>query len=134
MAQFRNRINGFHKWSLIVSAFFVDGLQLFFTFIPFVGPFLSSILAFVARIIYWVWFKMLRVGFADKSHRYIANFTMTLAEILPLVNALPMWGIGTWIIVRQVRKEDDEYNIKIEKELGLRAANDNSRSNISRAA
>lgn len=112
----RKRINGFHTWALILSAAFVDIMQFFLTFIPIVGPFIAASFALVARIIFWIWFKLLRVGFADKSNRYVVNVLMTLGEIMPIINALPGWLIGTVVIIQQVKKEDAEYNKKQEEE------------------
>lgn len=115
MSEGKNRINNFHKWALLTSAFSMDFLQLFLTLIPLIGPLLASMFGIIGRITFWVWFKILHVGFADKSNRFIVNITITVTEFLPLINALPAWSIGTWVIIRQVRKEDEEYNKKLEE-------------------
>ena len=108
----QSRINGFHTVTLLSAAAFVDTLQTVVTFIPVVGPFIATAVAITARIVFGVWFMVLRVGLADKSRRFIANISMTLAEMLPLINALPIWTIGMWTIIRQVKKEDKENHEK----------------------
>tara|TARA_B100000745_G_scaffold241106_1_gene163551 strand:- start:394 stop:819 length:426 start_codon:yes stop_codon:yes gene_type:complete len=110
MPEKRQRINTFHTWALISVAFTIDGVQFFISLIPFVGVLIASGIAFFVRIVFWVWFKVLGVGFADTSSRYFVNFTLTFMEIIPFVNMLPAWGIGTVAIIRQVKKEDARYN------------------------
>lgn len=112
----KNRINGFHKYALLGSCAFMDALQIILSFIPFIGPFIASAVSLMGRASLWIWFKMLDVGFADKSNRYFVNISMTIAEVLPLVNFFPWWTIGTWTIIRQVRHEDQEFNKKLEME------------------
>lgn len=119
MTAHTQRINNFHKWSLLGIAFSIDFLQAFLTFIPLLGPFLASSLTIVARIIFWIWFRMLHVGFADKSNRFFVNISITIIEFLPLINFVPSWSIGTWMIIKQVEKEDKTNSTT------LTAANDN---------
>ncbi|QSH39185.1 hypothetical protein JXR01_02665 [Candidatus Kaiserbacteria bacterium] len=104
------RINGFHTWALMGAAIFTDFLQGLLTFIPIVGPFLASFLTILARIIFWIWFRLLGVGFADKPNRFIVNMSITIAEMLPLINFIPSWAVGTWVIIQQVKKEDLKKN------------------------
>lgn len=111
----RQRINGFHFWSLLGLAVITDVFQFLLTLVPFVGPFLASLFAVIARIIFWVWFKVLHVGFADKSNRYVVNVTMSLVEFVPLINFAPAWTIGTWFILKQVKEEDKEFNEELQK-------------------
>lgn len=109
-----HRINNFHKWGLLGTAISIDFLQTFLSLIPLIGPFLASVLAIFARVIFWVWFRILHVGFADKSNRFFTNISVTIIEILPLINSLPSWSMGTWIIIRQVEKEDKINSTKSE--------------------
>lgn len=115
----RNRINNFHKWALLSVAFTVDFLQTFlifiFFFIPLIGGVLASAVGLIARIVFWLWFRALHVGFADKFHRYVTNVTVTIVEALPYVNFIPGWTIGTYLLIRQVRKEDKKHNEEYRK-------------------
>lgn len=121
------RINGFHKYALLSVAFAVDFLQFIFVFIPVIGIFLSSILTVVMRIVFWVWLRILGVGFADKSNRYFVNVSMTIVEMLPLLNnIIPGWCIGTLVIIRQVEREDMEKQREVaENQVPPLAINDN---------
>lgn len=104
----KNRINNFHWWALLLLAIIVDFLQFFFVLVPFVGFVLASIFGILARIVFWIWFKVLRVGFADKMSRFAVNAAVTVAEVLPFIAALPAWTLGTLAIMSSVRKEDRE--------------------------
>lgn len=130
----QHRINSFHKWALLISAVAMDFLQLFLTFIPFVGPFIASILGFLGRVTFWIWFKLLHVGFADRPNRFMINISITVLEFLPLLNMLPGWTIGTFAIIRQVAKEDQKHNKKNEEDSELQAANDNYKGRGARRA
>ena len=107
----RNRINGFHAWGLLVAATLADTSQFILGFIPFGGALAGAL----ARLTFWVWFKVLGVGFADKSDRFVVNILMTVTELTPLLNLLPTWTLGTILIIRQVRKEDEDVNRKQQK-------------------
>jgi len=126
MSDFKNRINGFHKWALLLCAASMDFLQIFLTFIPFVGPFLASAFGILGRLVFWVWFRVLGVGFADKTNRLVINISMTVVEFLPLLNALPAWTIGTLAIIAQVKAEDALHNLQVEKDMEVKATNDNT--------
>ncbi len=127
MASHEVRINGFHKSALLSVAFAVDFLQFIFVFIPILGLFLSTILTVFARIVFWVWLRILGVGFADKSNRYFLNIAVLSVEILPFLNnVIPGWGVGTFFIIRQVEKEDAEKQKEMVAEMKVpMAANDN---------
>jgi len=125
MGEARNRINNFHKFALLLLAVSMDFMQFFFTFIPVIGPMFAVIFSIIARIVFWVWFKVLHVGFADKANRFMVNIAMSTIEFLPLIDAIPAWTFGTWLLIRQVRKEDKKYNEKIQQK--FKASNDNYR-------
>lgn len=116
------RINGFHTWALMGVAVFTDFLQALFTFIPLVGPLFATVFGIIARIVFWVWFRLLGVGFADKSNRFIVNVSITTIEFVPMVNFIPSWSIGTMMIIKQVRKEDEANSNTLE------ADNDNEKT------
>lgn len=107
----KHRINGFHAFSLMVFALGADTAQLFLGWIPLGGVLIGAL----SRLIFWIWFKVLGVGFADTSTRYFLNIGMTFMEILPLINFAPTWSIGTVMIIRNVHSEDKKYNKEQQK-------------------
>ena len=112
----RQRINGFHTIFLMVFALGADTAQLSLGWIPFGGVIVGA----SSRLNFWVWFKVLGVGYADTSDRYFLNSGMTFAEILPLINLAPMWSIGTAFIIRGVHSEDKKYNKEQQQKFATR--------------
>gem|GEM_PF-2499725 len=108
--QERNRINGFHAWAITSTAAFVDAIQFFFTFIPIIGWFLSVAFAIITAIVFWVWLKVLNVGFMDTSLRFFSNFFKIFLEMIPILNMFPIFTIMTVFIILKVRLEDKKYN------------------------
>ncbi|PCI28840.1 hypothetical protein COB52_03145 [Candidatus Kaiserbacteria bacterium] len=120
--QERNRINGFHAWAIISVSVMVDVIQLIFTLLIFT-LLLSTVFAIITAIVFWVWFKVLDVGFMDTSSGFFKNYFKIVFEMIPILNIFPIFTIMTVFIISKVRKEDKKYNE--EQISNLNAANDN---------
>ncbi len=83
--------------ALIVTALLTDGLQAILTFL-IVGIFLNPFIDVVAGFIFYV--IMSHHGKALVSRRAVSMVVTALGEIVPIVNALPLWtGFAIYTVV-----------------------------------
>lgn len=92
-------------------AFFVDLIQFLITLISVgtIGAIISSMITGIAWIIFYIWFKMNGVGYVDR--RIALKIFILLLEFIPLLNALPIYILLTFITIGGTRLED-RYHIK----------------------
>ena len=111
-SNYPKRIGIVSKIGLYASALVFDLVQILLDFIA-VGAILGTIITAFAWIMYFIWFKILGVPFtigsgSNSSRRSIAFFAGGIGEMIPLINALPMWTISIAIIISATNKEDAE--------------------------
>ncbi|MEX0917394.1 MAG: hypothetical protein WDZ90_02645 [Candidatus Paceibacterota bacterium] len=135
------RIGGARKTLMVSVAIFFDSVQLLtkaFHVIPGVGTFAAILIGWTMSILAWLtfflWFSLAGVKpFSGRKQikKFILNFGSGLIEAIPILNALPMWSVYVWWIIR-ISREEDKENQKERLESQTRytqpqeAANDNS--------
>jgi hypothetical protein len=99
------RIGPVTKWSMLAVAGVIDGLQALFSIfygtigIPIIGLagpalaiILTMLLSLFALLLFLVWLRIHGVGMlSGKFIKAVILFGGTLFEIMPLLNALPIW-------------------------------------------
>lgn len=93
---------------LIITAFCID---LFETLLEWLGIGLfglSSLLSVCAATIFWIWFKMLDVGFVVSPKKFVTMAATSVLEIMPGLDAIGgfIWTIGIATLVVITRSED----------------------------
>lgn len=109
------------KWTalfLIITAFFVDLVELFITYIGVVviGGILSIIVSFGATALFGIWFAILGVNQSGNtkntsmlSKKMLTQIGTVMAENIPFLDAIPLaffWTIGMILTIWMVRSED----------------------------
>lgn len=123
MVQLRNRVNNFNAVAILGISALVDGVQIFVTFIPFVGVIIAMMIGIFARLIFIVWFAVLNVPFINSTRRFVVTVATTIGEVLPFSSAVPLWVLSNAFIIWDVRMEDAQYNANLREEEALAVAN-----------
>lgn len=114
----RRRIGNIVAFFLVPAALLIDATQFLFYLIgliPFIGQVAALIfpplIAVMAWIMFYLWFKLLGVDFMDGLMRKaVLMFSTAFSEMVPLVNAMPLWTLGIILMIAIVRVEDAVYN------------------------
>jgi hypothetical protein len=111
-----HRIKIWMGWVLIVTAMFVDLLELGITWIGVVaiGGLLSNVLAVVAGFGFFIWFSILGVNAGgntkELTKKVMVQGGTLLVELIPGFDAIPFlswaWTIGMIVTVVMTRMED----------------------------
>jgi hypothetical protein len=88
---------------MIAFAGLVDFIQFLFTFIPFIGMFLSSMVTFVVALIFGIWFSHNEMSMMDPK-RILRFLGTMLGEFTPGINAVPIWtGSVSYTVIQEWR-------------------------------
>lgn len=100
---------------MIGTALFFDGLQAIFQVAPAIGQILAAMIAVVAFLTFWLWFKLYGVNFATpKRSAYLGGGF--IIELIPILDILPAWTLAVTLIItdlkikRRVGGEENEQN------------------------
>ncbi len=146
------RINNVTFALILAGALIIDGLG-FLLALTVVGSIIGTFMGVLAGIILWITFMLHGVKYSGTAglKKIAATFGTMVAEMIPMINALPMVTVGAVIVVVQSRGEDREEAKKKEDErkkqlklqriqmarqraLARRAANDNAATGQQEAA
>lgn len=106
----RNRFGAFQKPLLLATAISLDLIQALLSLLV-VGVVLNGVVSLFAWLSYYLWYKVLDIGFLDVGVRKILTFMGGgLLEMIPIVNTLPSWTISVILIIFIVAREDALYN------------------------
>lgn len=96
---------------MIVTALLVDGVQALLTFSVLLLP-LSVLITFMAAAMFFLWFALSGVRYVgnDGGKKLLVALGSTVAELVPVVNALPVTTAGVIGIIVQTRIEDARAN------------------------
>ncbi|MDO8510421.1 MAG: hypothetical protein Q7S15_02245 [bacterium] len=89
---------------MVGTALVYDGVQFLLTFIPVLGWLISSIIGLWAWMHFFTWFKIRGVSFGS-SKRTLTMGGSLVAEVLPILNALPAWTFAVVMILISVKGE-----------------------------
>ncbi len=112
MPRKRNRINNFNATALVSIAILIDTFQFLFGLIPFIGGIIGSFIGLLSFMIFWVWYKMLRITFGDKMKKFVIRFSFYILDFIPFIGMLPLFTVGVIVTIKTTRDEDKEYNKK----------------------
>ncbi len=98
------RINNVTAILMIITALAYDAAQAFLDFI-LIGLAVNWILDIWAWLTFYIWFKIKGVGFANPKRAVSLNGGFII-ELIPAVNALPVWTAAVIILVITVKTED----------------------------
>lgn len=90
---------------MIMTAFIVDLVQFLLTFVA-IGLVASPVITVGSVMLFWLWSKLLGISFFSNPKQLATFATESLGELIPAVDALPLWTIGTIAIVIISRSED----------------------------
>ncbi len=83
---------------MILTALFFDGLQIALEFVFGLGLVVDSFVSIFAVFTFTVWFKMHNVNFVNPK-RLAAMGGGFFIEIIPGLNALPVWTAAVWYTI-----------------------------------
>jgi len=111
--QERHRIGTLTATAMTTVALFIDGLQALLTFL-IIGFIINPLIQIFAWILFYLWFhfndvKMLEGGL----RKAILFFGGGILELIPIINALPVWTLTTGATILIVKQEDASYNKKM---------------------
>jgi hypothetical protein len=98
------RINNVTAGLMIITALAYDAVQAFLDWI-LIGLVVNWILDIWAWLTFFIWFKLRGVSFANPKRAISLNGGF-IAELIPAVNALPIWTAAVIIMVITVKTED----------------------------
>jgi len=113
--QKRQRISVPVALLMVALALIFDGLQdlaLFVNVIPAVGTVIdfifSEMIAWLAAIIFFVWFAVLGVNYGGKKAalKLLISLSSFIVELIPLIDALPAITVGVVSLIIITRAED----------------------------
>lgn len=84
---------------MVAIAFIFDAAQWLVALIPYVGFFFMSCISVVAWGVFFLWLG--HYGARMTAERAIVT---GLAEIMPILNAAPVWTISTFLTIRSHNK------------------------------
>ncbi|HRH55381.1 MAG TPA: hypothetical protein PK609_00770 [Candidatus Paceibacterota bacterium] len=110
----QKRIGIFTAGIIVALALLVDGLQFLLTWSVVFIP-LSFLLTFFAAVGFFVWFAILGVNYFDKNAglKVVASLGSVVAELIPVINAVPATTLGVVVIVTQTMLEDKGVSLKV---------------------
>lgn len=92
---------------MLVAALLADGVQALLTFSVFLLP-LSVLITFMTATMFFLWFALSGVKYIgnDGGKKLLVALSSTVAELVPVINALPVTTLGVLGIIVQTRIED----------------------------
>ncbi len=107
----KHKIGNVTAGMMIVTALVVDAIQAFLTFSVFLLP-LSVLITFMAATMFFLWFALSGVKYIgnDGGKKLLLALASTVAELVPVINALPATTVGVVGIIVQTRIEDARAN------------------------
>jgi len=92
---------------MIATALLVDGVQALLTFSVLLLP-LSVLITFMSATMFFLWFALSGVKYTDKGggKKLLLMLASTIAELVPVINALPATTAGVIGVIVQTRIED----------------------------
>lgn len=118
----RRRIPNTTAILMISVALLFDLIQFILTAL-FIGMILNPVIVTpLAWFTFFLWYKFRGVNITDKVSRFATMTVTPLIEFIPMINALPAWTLGVFIMISIVKAEDIAYNKAeaISKEMSLR--------------
>ncbi len=103
-SQSQQRINNVTAIFMIAVALLYDAVQAFLDFI-LIGLAINWILDIWAWLTFFIWFKLKGVSFTNPKRAVSLNGGFIL-ELIPAVNALPIWTAAVIILIITVKTED----------------------------
>jgi hypothetical protein len=113
--------------AIVGTALVFDGLQFLLT-LTVVGTIFAWFLSAFAWILFLLWFALLGVSYFGRGAaiRFLTVFASAIAELMPVVNALPALTLGVVALIVQ-------HNIEVRKQQNL-PTNDQNRAALARRA
>lgn len=105
MGEANHKIKLWMAGCLVVVALLVDLFQFLITLVA-IGVFLAPIITVCASALFWIWFKLLGISIITNPKRLATFGIESVGELIPIVNTLPMWTLGTVITIIITRSED----------------------------
>lgn len=105
------RIGNVTAGMMLAGALVLDFIQFLLTLSVFLEP-LSFIFTFLGAITFGLWFTLLGVRYIgnDGGKKLLIGLGATVAEFIPIINALPVTTAGVFGIIAQSRVEDARRN------------------------
>lgn len=103
-SQSQQRVDSITAILMIIVALLYDAVQAFLDFI-LIGLVVNWILDVWAWLTFFIWFKLKGVSFTNPKRAISLNGGF-IAELIPAVNALPIWTAAVIIMVITVKTED----------------------------
>ncbi|MFZ2038951.1 MAG: hypothetical protein WAV11_03370 [Minisyncoccia bacterium] len=98
------KITNLTAFLMIAFAMIIDLTQLILTtFI--LGTYVVPIITLITTIIFWIWFSLLKIPLTHHPKQLATISVSSLGELIPLVDVLPLWTIGTIIMVVMMKKK-----------------------------
>lgn len=94
--------------AMIAVAALIDLLQFFLTFL-LIGLVVNFFISIVALLIFYGWFSVNGVSFLAGKRAFTRLMTFSagfLGELIPLINAMPLWTASITMTVLQSRRRD----------------------------
>jgi hypothetical protein len=89
---------------MVIVALIIDAIAALLVFLA-VGLIADTILSVGAWLMYYIWFKVRGVKFGSRSALRMG--VTTVAELIPAVNALPMWTAGIiWTLSAMILEDE----------------------------
>ncbi len=103
----KHKIGNVTAGMMVVTALIVDAVQALLTFSVFLLP-LSVLITFMAATMFFLWFALSGVKYVgnDGGKKLLIALASTVAELVPVVNAIPATTAGVIGIIVQTRIED----------------------------
>ena len=103
------RISGATSFFMILSAGFMDGLQILLEWLV-IGLFINWFIDICVWFLFLLWFKSKGVNLMNFKKGLIFN-GLAFLEIIPVVGELPLWILDISVIVAMVKTEDKATKI-----------------------
>ncbi len=81
-----------------------DAIQAILSFFA-IGVIISPFISMFASMTFWFWFSTYEVSFIDRR-RFLALFGGGVAELIPVVDALPFWIGSVWYIIGTTKAKE----------------------------
>jgi hypothetical protein len=105
----QQEINYRIKWwmggLMIMTAAVIDLIQFLLTFVA-IGLVMAPVITVGSVMLFWLWSKLLGISFFSNPKQLATFAAESLGELIPAVDALPLWTLGTIAIVIISRSED----------------------------
>ncbi len=101
----KKRIKWWMAGCLVAVAVTIDLIQLLLTLVV-VGAVISPIITIGATMLFWTWYKMLGISFVTNPKQIATLTTQFFGELIPVVDVLPLWTIGTIVTIVITNSED----------------------------